>query len=103
VTSFKDIFLRIYDDILREPSESAMDRQIADAFATNTGSGAAINYANSCERADTLLIRKQLEALGLIETKAKVSNGSFGGMYVAWIATDKGRKYYASHVAIKAT
>lgn len=102
-TTFREIFLRIYDELLKEPSERRVDGAIGEAFAqrrtdSSVGFGGP-TYTNRCDPNDTTMIRKQLEALGLVEARAQPS--SQGGNYVAWIVTDKGRKYFASHAALK--
>jgi len=94
-TTFKDIFLRTYDEILTEPAEPYMQSVIGRAFARGQ---TAIGTSYSCDHDSTITIRRQLDALGLIETKAK---GGSGGL-LAWIVTDKGRRYSASHSALKA-
>lgn len=64
-TTFKDIFLAIYDEIVKELGES----QISNAIASNVGRpiGSKPLRQSYCNRDDYVMVRRQFEALGLIE------------------------------------
>jgi hypothetical protein len=99
-TTFKEIFIKTYDELLREPTEDIVDGIIGRAFARKLNEeNAQPFYSYSCSHDETVTIRNQLEPLGLIETKAKID--PFGVNRAAWIVTEKGRRYFASHSALR--
>ncbi|WP_161535397.1 DUF4062 domain-containing protein [Bradyrhizobium sp. LCT2] len=95
-TTFKNIFLAIYDGLLHEPSQATIAQVIGKAFSPSSVGGMTMT---TCSDENSLMIRRQLEALGLIVTASKMS--STGHDYLAWVVTEKGRKYSSLHSALR--
>ncbi|MBR1205870.1 MULTISPECIES: DUF4062 domain-containing protein [unclassified Bradyrhizobium] len=74
--SFKDLFVVLYDDIVREEPEVNFDHIIARAYRRNPdgldkADHRGASYTTYCSRHSVLTVRRQLEALGLIEVRAR--------------------------------
>jgi hypothetical protein len=84
------LFIEMYDELLREPVEWGLQSTIAKAAVI--ASGATINRNDSVEVTmnDVVSLRHQFEGLGLIRaTSAEVSNSR----YICWQVTDKARRF----------
>jgi Domain of unknown function (DUF4062) len=97
-TTFGELFQAIYDDLLLEPAEHRIGDIIGQSFPLSSPDP-QVYFSYSCDGRDLITIRNQLEALGLTVSKAKTGSG--GGTYIYWTATEKGRRYFASHSALK--
>jgi hypothetical protein len=92
-----EIFAEIYNFILSETRESVMRTHVARALGRLSG----VNFAEGDVTISNewfIPLRNQLEALGLVKPISK----TFGDVSaLAWSATDKGRRYFASLRAIR--
>jgi hypothetical protein len=96
-----DIFIEIYNSLLSHDAEMHLRHVVADValrlagreFRSPIGSPYIVDE-------DMSKLRNQLEALGLVRPISVKLNSS-GSSVIAWSATDKGRRYAVSRLALR--
>ncbi|WP_137045056.1 DUF4062 domain-containing protein [Pseudolabrys sp. FHR47] len=104
VASIGQILLAIVDEIIKEPSEYSLRRTIGEALLAIAGRNER-ETSGEVSPNDVTNLRFHIEALGLIQAIGKESTSDMFGRlttnhYIAWVITDKGRKFVSLHRAI---
>lgn len=98
-----ELFLALYNSILREPPEYQLAREIGVAIVEldrkNTFNP---NTPPTLEMKEVEALRYHFESLGLIQAIGKVDNEEgFINNYIAWSITEKGRRFVALSKGIR--
>jgi hypothetical protein len=92
-----DAFIELYDILLKAPSETEIRTHIGRFVCRKMNKELGANSTVTGDPAATVLIRNQLEALGLIRTESRTSSDDM--KFVAWLATEKGKRFALSRLA----
>ena len=101
-----ELFIALFDSILKRPSEHDLRSTIGRAAAGLVRADALSKATGlSVSDSDVHKLRSQYEALGLIAAEGAVSTfGLFGKTYnqkyIVWTVTEKGRRYVVQTRAI---
>lgn len=101
-TTFKEVFLSIYEELCRGSTETLISGAIAKAVGRSL-SPHPNRQSITVDYEDYLTIRNQFEALGLIELNSTPGLQLGARNRLVWIITDKGRRYFASNSALRST
>lgn len=95
-----EFLVRIYEDLIFELSEEDVARHLGQAIAHDKGQSTNdINEIHWVDGNDLVRLRNQLEALGLIETRAKTSNDFVGRKELTWKVTNIGKRFALTKIA----
>jgi hypothetical protein len=103
---FREIFAAISELLISEHSESHIGRNLALSYLQHFHKDLATKQNYRVDEQNLKTLRFHFEALGLIQAAGRHEVIDMGGMnhrseYVAWVLTDKGRKFISNLWAIQ--